>query len=88
MSNAISGKNKKIFQICCRLFYLKSLGKSVSYIRGVWLVLLLSCFVEISEINANRLDLDQTPRSAASDLGLSCFSMSHLWDARLKWVKK
>ena len=31
------------------LFYLKSLERYSSYIRGVWLVLLLSCFVEISE---------------------------------------
>ena len=30
--------------------------------------------------------LDQTPRSAASDLGLHCLPISHLWDARLKWV--
>ena len=25
---------------------------------------------------------------AASDLGLHCLPMSHLWDARLKWVKE
>ena len=37
-------------------------------------------------LNANSVDLDQTPRSAASDLGLHCLSMSLLWDARL-WVK-
>ena len=69
------------------LFYLSSLDKSISYIRGVWLVLLLSCFVEISEINANRVDPDQTPRSAASDLGLHCLSVSHLLDDRLELVK-
>ena len=72
------------------IFYLKSLDKSISYIRGIWidfLLLLLSCFVEISEFNANRVDPDQTPRSAASDLDLPCLSMSHLWDARLKWIK-
>ena len=34
------------------LFYLNSLDRSVSSIRGAWLVLLLSCFVEISELNA------------------------------------
>ena len=27
-----------------------------------------------------------TRRSAASDLGLHCLSMSLLWDAKLKWV--
>ena len=29
------------------LFYLNSLDRSISCIRGVWLVFLLSCFVEI-----------------------------------------
>ena len=63
------------------------LDRSISYIRGVWLVfLLLSCFVKISEINANGVDPDQTLLSAASDLRLHCLPMSHLWDARLKWV--
>ena len=26
-------------------------------------------------------------RFAASDLGLDCLPMSHLWDSRHKWVK-
>ena len=71
------------------LFYLNSEDMSISYIRGVWLVflLLLSCFVEISELNANSVEPDQTPRSAASDLDLQCLPVSLLWDARLKWVK-
>ena len=43
-------------------------------------------FRRISEFNANRVDPDQTSRSAASDLGLHCLSMFHLWDARLKCV--
>ena len=38
-------------------------------------------------VNANIVDPDQTPRSAASDLGLQCLPMSHLWDARHKNVK-
>ena len=38
--------------------------------------LLSSCFVEISELNANSADPDQTPRNAASALGLHCLSMS------------
>ena len=50
--------------------------------------LLLSCFEETSELNANNVDPDQTPRSAASDLGLHCLPMSLLLDARLKWVKQ
>ena len=33
------------------------------------------------------LDPDQTPRSAASDQGLRCLPMPHLWDARQTWVE-
>ena len=40
------------------------------------LLLLLSCFVEISECNANNVDPDQMLHSAASDLGLHCLPMS------------
>ena len=50
------------------LFYLKSLDKSISYIRGVWLFLSSPCFIEIPVFNANNVDPDQTPRYAASDL--------------------
>ena len=46
----------------------------------------MSCFVEISELNANSVDPDQTLHSAASDLGLHCLPASLLWDARLIWV--
>ena len=38
-------------------------------------------------VNANSVDPDQTPHSAASDLGVHCLPVSHLWDARHKWVK-
>ena len=38
----------------------------------------------MSELNANSVDSDQTPRSAASDLSLHCLPLSLLWDARLK----
>ena len=37
--------------------------------------------------NTNSVDPDQTPHSAASDLGLHCLPVSLLWDARHKWVK-
>ena len=37
-------------------------------------------------LNANSVDPDLIPRFAASDLGLRCFPMSLLWDARCKWV--
>ena len=37
-------------------------------------------------IKANSVDPDQMPHSAASDMGLHGLPMSHLWDARHKWV--
>ena len=67
-------------------FYLNSLDRFISYIGGVWLVFIIAMFCRNSELNANRADHGQTPRSAASDLGLHCLSMSLLWDARHKWV--
>ena len=70
------------------LLYLQSSDRSISNIRGVWLVLLLPCFIEIPVFNANSVDPDQTPRTASSDLGLHFLPMSHLWDARLKWVNR
>ena len=47
---------------------------------------MLSCFVEVSELNAKSVDPDQTPRSAASDLGLLCLQMHLLSNAKLKWA--
>ena len=64
-------------------FYLNSSDRSISYIRVTGLFLLLSCFIEISVLNTNSLDLDQKPQS----LGLHCLSLSLLWDARLKGLK-
>ena len=49
--------------------------------------LFLRCFVEIHVFNVNSVDTYQMQHSAAFDLGLHCFSLSHLWDARHKWVK-
>ena len=49
------------------LFYLKSLDRSISYVRGVWLVfcfIITMFFLEISEIITNIVDPDQTPRFA------------------------
>ena len=34
-------------------------------------------------LEANRIDPDEKPCSAASHLGLSCLPMSNKWDARL-----
>ena len=50
-------------------------------------ILLLSWFIEISELNANIVDTGQRSLSSASDLGLHCLPMSILWDAKLKWIK-
>ena len=38
------------------------------------------------ELFANSEDPDQTPRSAASDLGLHCFPITLLGVSRLQWV--
>ena len=43
------------------LFYHNSLERLISYIRDVWLVFLSSYIGEISELNANGVDPDQTP---------------------------
>ena len=67
-------------------FYFNYLDKFISYIRGVCF-LLLSCFIEISELNSNSVDPDQMPCSAMFDLGQHCLPMSLLWDARLIWVE-
>ena len=64
-------------------FFLNSLDRSISYIRSVWLAFIITMFVEISELNANSVDPDQTPRSVAFDLGLHCLPMFLSWDARL-----
>ena len=42
--------------------------------QGVSGYFLISCFNEIPVFNANSVDADQTPRSAASDLGLHRFA--------------
>ena len=68
------------------LSYLNSLDQFISSLRGVWLVLIITMFFEMSVVNANSVDPDQTPHSAASDLGLHCLPLSHLQDARHKWV--
>ena len=43
---------------------------------------------EIPALKANREDLDdQRPSSVMSDLGLRCWPMSHLWNARHEYLK-
>ena len=50
--------------------------------QAVWLenclVLLLLCFIEIPVFNANSVDPDQTPHSAASYRGLHCLPITLL----------
>ena len=53
-----------------------SLDGSISSRSGVLLVLQLLCVAYIPVCYANSVDPDQTPRSAASDLGLHCLPMS------------
>ena len=54
-------------------------------IEGVTGKFLLSkYFIQIPVFNANIVNPDQTPRSAASDLGLHCLQISFLWDASQK----
>ena len=50
------------------------------------LFLLLPYVIETPVLNANSVDSDWTPHSAASDLSLHCLPMSLLWEARHKWV--
>ena len=50
-------------------------------------ILLLSWFIEISELNTNIVDTGRRFHSAASDLGLHCLPMSILGEANLKCVK-
>ena len=50
------------------LFYFNSLDWSISNRRDIWLTFIITIIIEISVINANSIDPDQTPRSVASDL--------------------
>ena len=52
------------------LFYINYLDRFISNLRFVWLVLLSPCCIAGPVISANSVDPDQTPHSAASDLGL------------------
>ena len=57
----------------------------MSNIRGVWLVVFFYYnMFKKTVFNANSVDSDQMPRSAASDLGLHCLPMSLLWNTRHK----
>ena len=65
-------------------FYPNSFDRSISS-KGClvsFIFLLLPCFTEIPVLNANNVDPDQTPRSAASEPCLHFLLMSLLWDTR------
>ena len=53
---------------------------------GVRVVFIISMFYSNPILNANSVDAIRTPRSAASDLGPLCLSMSHLSVARQNWL--
>ena len=42
---------------------------------------------KMAEVFANSEDPDQTPHSAASDLGLHCLPITFLGVSRLQWFK-
>ena len=69
------------------IFHLNSLDQFISSLRVSGQFLVLPWIIKMPVINAYSVDPDQTPRCAASDLGLHCLPMFHLWDARHKWVK-
>ena len=73
------------------LSYLNSLDRSISNLKGVGSVFIITMnYRNPCMFNTNSVDPDQTPRSAASDLSLHCFSISLLWvnGVRLKWVNR
>ena len=69
-----------------RLFFLNPLDRSISNRRDVGSVFIIAMFIEIPVFNANNIDPDQVPRSAASDLDLHSLLPSLLRATRHKWV--
>ena len=57
------------------LFYHNSLVRSISNRRSDWLDFIITMFYRMYLFDANGVDPDQTPCSAASDL--YCLQMSH-----------
>ena len=64
------------YQLDQSISVLRVVGSYFSFVFKFWLKIL----------EANSGNPDQTPRSAASDLGLHCLPVSHKKDARLLWV--
>ena len=58
------------------LIYYNSLDRSISNSRvSAWFVFIMTLFIKIPEFNENRVDPDQTPHFAASNLGLHSLPM-------------
>ena len=55
-------------------FYLHYSDRSISDVRVSGYFLIMPCFIEFPVFNANSVDPDPAPRSAATDLGLHCFA--------------
>ena len=62
------------------LFHPYQLVEPISNFRGVWCTFSFLFYLEYIFLLAYSEDPDQTLRSAASDLGLHCLSMSLKWD--------
>ena len=58
------------------------LDRFIGILKSIRLARIITYSIEISVFNARRVDPDQTPRFAPSNLGLRCLPMSFLWDAR------
>ena len=62
------------------------LGESTFIFRGIRSDFSFLFLFSMKIILANRIAPDETPRFAASHLGLFCLPLSHKKDARLIWV--
>ena len=76
---------KRLSHIGLRICHPYQLDDSTCHLRAARCLASFWFYFEYNFLLANCGVLDQTPRSAASDLGLPCFPMSLLWDARNIW---
>ena len=60
------------------------LGESISFFRDEWCTFSFFNSFRMKIPVANRVDFDQTPRFAVSNLGLHCWQRSQRWVARHK----
>ena len=69
------------------LFYVQSWDRSISFIRGVWLVFIIISFVAIPKLNANSVDPDQTPRSAGLSWVFTACQCPFCWTLGLNGLR-